>query len=117
MLHSHRWYARPVFFVADLDRALRFYIEQLGFELAWHEGEGAGTVCEVDRSECEIILCQDSTRRDKGRLFVELTSDGIAQFRQELAERVVPHKTTRWGYDVIQVDDPDGNELYFPFEE
>jgi hypothetical protein len=25
---DHRWYARPVFFVTDLNRAMRFYIDQ-----------------------------------------------------------------------------------------
>jgi catechol 2,3-dioxygenase-like lactoylglutathione lyase family enzyme len=33
-----KWYARPVFFVADVNRALRFYVHVLGFEKAWHEG-------------------------------------------------------------------------------
>ena len=111
---THRWYARPVFFVADVHRALRFYIGMLGFEKAWHEGDGTGTVCQVNRSDCEIILCQDSTRTDKARLFVELTADGLAAFRRELAERSVPNKKSWWGYDVTQVDDPDGNELLFP---
>ena len=37
-----RWYSRPVFFVADPDRALRFYIDQLGFEKNWHAGDGRG---------------------------------------------------------------------------
>ena len=62
----HRWYARPVFFVADIHRSARFYVDSLGFEKRWHEAEGAGTVCQVDRGECEIILCQDASRRDKG---------------------------------------------------
>lgn len=113
---THRWYARPVFFVADVNRAIRFYVDTLGFEKRWHEGDGAGTVCQVNRGECEIILCQDAARRDKARLFIELTRDGIADLRRELAERSVPHRQTRWGYDTIQVDDPDGNELFFPFE-
>src|SRR5438128_797789 len=43
----HRWYTRPVFFVADVDRALRFYIDMLGFELSWHAGDGTGKVCQV----------------------------------------------------------------------
>ena len=38
----HRWYTRPVFFVADVNRAARFYVETLGFEKGWHEGDGAG---------------------------------------------------------------------------
>jgi catechol 2,3-dioxygenase-like lactoylglutathione lyase family enzyme len=110
----HRWYARPVFFVADVNRALRFYVNQLGFVKQWHEGDGAGTVCQVNRSECEIILCEDATRKDKGRLFIELTLDGLADWRRELVERSVPSKETWWGYDTLQIDDPDGNELFFP---
>ena len=111
---AQRWYARPVFFVADVNRALHFYIDLLGFEKRWHEGDGAGKVCQVNRGECEIILCEDATRRDKGRLFVELTPDGLAELRREIIERSVPSKTSWWGYDVIQIEDPDGNELLFP---
>jgi catechol 2,3-dioxygenase-like lactoylglutathione lyase family enzyme len=110
----HRWYARPVFFVADVNRAIRFYVDMLGFEKAWHEAEGAGTVCQVNRGECEIILCQDAARTDKARLFVELTAQGLEDLRRELLDRGVPTKETWWGYDTLQVDDPDGNELFFP---
>lgn len=110
----HRWYARPVFFVADIHRAARFYVESLGFTKRWHEADGAGTVCQVDRGDCEIILCQDPTRRDKGRLFIELTGEGRAAFRRELAERSVSSRESWWGYDVVLVEDPDGNELLFP---
>ncbi len=89
----------------------------LGFEKAWHEADGAGTVCQVNRGECEIILCEDAARRDKARLFVELTADGLADLRRELLERRVLTKETWWGYDTLQVDDPDGNELFFPVPE
>jgi catechol 2,3-dioxygenase-like lactoylglutathione lyase family enzyme len=112
---AHRWYARPVLFVADVNRALRFYIDMLGFEKRWQSG--GGTVCQVDRGECEIILCEDGTRRDKARLFIELTADGLAQFRRELVERSVPSSNSWWGYDVVQIHDPDGNELLFPIPE
>jgi catechol 2,3-dioxygenase-like lactoylglutathione lyase family enzyme len=110
----HRWYVRPVFFVADVNRAIRFYVDNLGFEKRWHEGDGTGTVCQVDRGECEIILCQDAARRDKARLFVELTPAGLAELRREIVEHAVPSKESWWGYDVVQIDDPDGNELLFP---
>ena len=111
---THRWYARPVLFVADVQRALRFYEDLLGFEKAWHVGDGKGTVCQVNRSDCEIILCEDAGRRDKARLFVELTQEGIEELRREIVERSIPSRESRWGYDVIQLDDPDGNELLFP---
>ena len=110
----HRWYARPVLFVADLNRALHFYVDMLGFEKSWHTGDGAGTICQVNHGECEIILCQDAERRDKARLFIELTAEGLADFRRELVARSVPTRETWWGYDTLQVDDPDGNELFFP---
>ena len=110
----HRWYARPVLFVADVNRAARFYIDSLGFEKAWHSNDGTGTVCQVNRGECEIILYQDNTRKDRGRLFVELTAEGLADFRRELNERSVPTKETWWGYETLEVDDLDGNELFFP---
>ena len=111
---AHRWYARPVFFVADLTRSLHFYVGLLGFEKAWHEAEGTGTVCQVNRSDCEIILCRSSDRKDKSRLFIELTREGVAQLRGQIAERSIPSKDAWWGYDVIQIDDPDGNELLIP---
>lgn len=110
------WYTRPVLFVADVNRAARFYTEMLGFEKKWHEGDGAGRVCQVNRSDCEIILCEHPTRRDKARLFVELNAAEFAELRRELVARSVPRKETWWGYDSIQIDDPDGNELLFPTE-
>jgi catechol 2,3-dioxygenase-like lactoylglutathione lyase family enzyme len=114
---SQKWYARPVLFVADLQAALAFYVDKLGFTKKWHTDDGQGTVCQVDRGECEIILCEDSQRRDKARLFVELTRDGIDELRREILERSVPHEKAWWGYDVIQITDPDGNELLFPLDE
>ena len=113
----HRWYTRPVLFVNDIQRALRFYTDILGFKTAWHEGDGQGKVCQVDRAGCEIILCEDAGRADKSRLFVELTRDGFAEFKREIAERSIPNKKSWWGYDVIQINDPDGNELLFPLSD
>ena len=110
----HRWYTRPVLFVADVNRAIHFYVDMLGFEKSWHEGDGAGTVCQVNHGEGEVILCEDATRRDKGRLFIELTAAGLTDLRRELAERSVPTRETWWGSDVVKIDDPDGNELLFP---
>ena len=111
---AHRWYTRPVFFVADVNRAARFYVDSLGFEKAWHTGDGAGKICQVNHGECEIILCEDAARSDKARLFIELTAEALADLRREFAERSVPTKETWWGYETLQVDDPDGNELFFP---
>ena len=111
----HQWYSRPVLFVSDLQAALRFYIDKLGFKKKWHSADG--TVCQVDRGGCEIILSEDPARQDKARLFVELNRDGIDELRREVAERTVPTQSMWWGYDVIRISDPDGNELLFPLGE
>jgi catechol 2,3-dioxygenase-like lactoylglutathione lyase family enzyme len=111
---SHRWYMRPVFFVSDVQRALGFYVGKLGFDKRWHEADGKGKVCQVNHGECEIILCEDAARNDRGRLFVELTREGLDQLLRETVERSVPTQKSWWGSDVIRIDDPDGNELLFP---
>jgi uncharacterized glyoxalase superfamily protein PhnB len=103
------WYARPVFFVADVDRTAQFYIEMLGFWKKWHKD----SVCQVNWGNCEIILSQEKERRDKSRLFVELNAAEIDALRRNIAERSTPFEKTWWGYDVIKVVDPDGNELLF----
>lgn len=113
----HRWYARPVLFVADVNRALRFYVDMLGFQKHWHEADGAGTVCQVDRGECEIILCEDAARKDRGRLYIELNAEALADLRRELDVRSVEHVETWWGSNALQIADPDGNELLFPISE
>jgi len=109
----HHWYARPVLFVSDVEGALTFYLEQLGFTKKWH----VQNVCQVDRGGCEIILCEDRSRQDKSRLFIELNRDGIDELRREISARSVPNEKIWWGYDTIRIVDPDGNELFFPLDE
>ncbi len=109
----HQWYARPVLFVSDVDRALGFYIDKLGFKKKWH----VHNVCQVDRGDCEIILCEDKARLDKSRLFIELNRDGMDELRREISERSVPTQKMWWGYDTILIVDPDGNELLFPLDD
>jgi catechol 2,3-dioxygenase-like lactoylglutathione lyase family enzyme len=109
-----RWYARPVLFVSDVRRALDFYVGKLGFEKQWHEAGGKGGVCQVHRADCEIILCEDAGRQDRGRLYIELTREGLDQLLRDTVERSVPSQKSWWGDDVIRIVDPDGNELLFP---
>lgn len=108
---EHTWYMRPVFFVSDIQSAATFYVDKLGFIKKWHEADGKGTVCQVDRGGCEIILCQDTTRNRQSRVFLELSNDGVNQLLKEVAKHSVPTKKAWWGYDVLQIEDPDGNEL------
>jgi len=108
---DHIWYQRPVFFISDIQRSINFYVGMLGFTKKWHEADGAGTVCQVDRGGCEIILCQDPARKTPSRLFLELSKAGVDQLLKEIEERSIPTKKIWWGYDCVQIDDPDGNEM------
>jgi hypothetical protein len=110
-----RWYTRPVVFTDDVKRSLGFYVDVVGFTKDWHEGDGTGGVCQVSRDGCEIILCEDKSRRDRGRLFVSLDDDGIAMLRAAIAAKSIAHKQSWWGMDVIEIDDPDGNQLMFSY--
>ena len=108
---DYTWYLRTVFFVSDIQRAIDFYVGKLGFKKKWHAGDGKGTVCQVDRGGCEIILCQDATRDDRGRVFLELSRKAVDQLLKEVAQRSVPTQKSWWGYDVLRIEDPDGNDL------
>ncbi len=111
---SHRWYVRPVVFVSDIQRSLEFYVGKLGFEKQWHEADGKGGVCQVHRAGCEIILCEDAGRHDRGRLFVELTREAFDELLRESIQRSVATEKSWWGHDVLRIVDPDGNELLCP---
>jgi len=107
-MEESMWYMRPVFFVTDVKRAHDFYANKLGFKMKWQSPEGK--VCQVDREGCEIIL-EENQRNDRGRLFLSLSREGVNELLQEIAERSVKTDKTWWGYDVLQIKDPDGNEL------
>lgn len=114
---SNKWYARPVLFVADIDRAVDFYVKQLGFTQAWrYEDEGKAYVAQVDRHGCELILsCQWPDKVGNGLMFISLDPGVLDALRAELEERGVDAKDGQWGYRLMVIADPDGNELYFPY--
>ena len=111
------WYSRPVLFVAEIDPSVEFYVCKLGFVEAWRYVEdGKALVAQVERDGCEIILsCQRPAGTGHGLLFIALDAGAIDGVRAELEGRGVEVKDAQWGYHVMVVDDPDGNELYFPY--
>jgi hypothetical protein len=70
----------------------------------------------VDRQDCELILsCQEPDRTGRGRVFVSLDVAVLDAVRAELEGRGVSVEDGWWGYRLMIVRDPDGNELYFPY--
>ena len=114
---SKEWYARPVLFVADIDRSVDFYVNQLGFTEQWrYEEEGKAFVAQVEREGCELIFSsQWPDKAGKGLMFVSLDVAVLNALRTELEGRGVNVRDGKWGYRLMVVADPDGNELYFPY--
>ena len=80
---SNKWYARPVLFVADIDRSVDFYVKQLGFSHPWrYEEEGKAWVAQVERQGCELILSsQWPDKVGKGLMFISLDVEVLNALR------------------------------------
>ncbi len=111
----HQWYSRPVLFVTSCERARAFYIDQLEFTLAWDTKDNY--VCQVNHGDCEIILCAEPDRAGQSRLFIELSKAGHDALDAVVEAKSIPTKEVQWGYRTLLITDPDGNELYFPYDE
>ena len=88
------WFARPVLFVADVDRSIEFYVNRLGFTKSWrYEEEGKALVAQVDRQGCELIVSsQWPGKVGMGLMFISLEVDVLQALRRELEGRGVEVK-------------------------
>jgi catechol 2,3-dioxygenase-like lactoylglutathione lyase family enzyme len=117
------WFARPVLHVMDVEASLRFYVDRLGFTSPWRHDEGPGArVAQVERQGCALILADTWPEKiGKGLMFISLNVESEAQvaaldaLRAELEAKGVPVKEGSWGYRLLVVDDPDGNQLFFNY--
>ncbi len=120
------WFARPVLHVTDVEASLRFYVNQLGFTTPWHYDEdGKARVAQVDRQGCALILCDMWPQKvGKGLMFISLNVEpatreaeiaALDALHAELEAKGAPVKDGRWGYRLLVVDDPDGNQLFFNY--
>jgi catechol 2,3-dioxygenase-like lactoylglutathione lyase family enzyme len=120
------WFARPVLHVTDVDASLRFYMNQLGFTNPWrYDEDGKAYVAQVDRQGCALILANTWPEKvGKGLMFISLNVEpatreaaiaALDALRAELESKGVPVKDGSWGYRLLVVDDPDGNQLFFNY--
>jgi len=120
------WFARPVLHVADVAASLRFYVDRLGFTNPWrHEEDGTPVVAQVDRNGCALLLSsQWPDKVGKGLVFISLNVDphgraaqaqALDALRAEFEARGVAVHDGSWGYRLLVVDDPDGNQLFFNY--
>jgi catechol 2,3-dioxygenase-like lactoylglutathione lyase family enzyme len=111
------WYSRPVFFVESVERSIAFYTEKLGFtEGSRYEEGGKILVGQVNREDCEILLnCQQPEKTGRSRIFVSIDLAPLQVLRAEFENRGAPIRDGWWGYNTMIIEDPDGNELFFPY--
>ena len=120
------WFARPILHVKDVATSLRFYVDQLGFASPWRYEEGGKVfVAQVDRQGCALILADTWPGKiGKTVIFISLNVEpptpkalaiALDALRAELKAKGVAVKDGRWGYRLLVVDDPDGNQLLFNY--
>jgi len=120
------WFARPVLHVKDVEVSLDFYMKRLGFTSPWRYEEGGRVeVAQVERQGCALILASQWPEKvGKGLMFISLnvepaTPEGataaLDALRAELEAKGVLVKEGSWGYRLLVVDDPDGNQLFFNY--
>jgi catechol 2,3-dioxygenase-like lactoylglutathione lyase family enzyme len=111
------WYSRPVLFVADINISVGFYAGKLGFSLSWqHQENGTVLVAQVERDGCELILSsQWPDKTGSGLIFISLDVSVLRALRSELEGKGVDVRDGSWGYPLMIIRDPDGNELFFPY--
>jgi catechol 2,3-dioxygenase-like lactoylglutathione lyase family enzyme len=120
------WFARPVLHVVDVEASLRFYVDRLGFTSPWrYDEDGRAHVAQVDRQGCALILADTWPGKvGKGLMFISLNVEpatpeaataALDALRAELEARGAPVREGSWGYRLLVVDDPDGNQLFFNY--
>jgi catechol 2,3-dioxygenase-like lactoylglutathione lyase family enzyme len=120
------WFARPVLHVVDVEASLRFYVDRLGFTSPWrYDEDGRAHVAQVDRQGCALILADTWPGKvGKGLMFISLSVEpatpeaataALDALRAELEARGAPVREGSWGYRLLVVDDPDGNQLFFNY--
>lgn len=119
------WFAPPVLHVTSVEASLRFYAN-LGFTCSWRYEEGSKVVvAQVERQGCALILSKQwPDKVGKALMFISLNAEegtrdaaiaAVDALRNEFEARGVPVKEGSWGYRILIVDDPDGNQLFFNY--
>jgi uncharacterized glyoxalase superfamily protein PhnB len=120
------WFARPVLHVTNVEASLRFYLDRLGFTSPWcYREDGRVRVAQAERQGCALILADQWPEKvGKGLIFISLNVEpdsreaaiaALDALREEFAANGVPVKEGSWGYRLLVVDDPDGNQLFFNY--
>ena len=101
----------PIFQVADMDRAMAFYRDVLGFDPGWSVGEPP-RLASLCRNDIEIML---EVAAAPVLSHVYIVMDGVDEYFAGVtsvgAREVVPLADREYGMRDGRIADPDGNQL------
>ena len=107
----------PILGTRDIERALQFYVERLGFKLAFRDKSNPTNYAGVRRDGAELHM-QFQYEHEMGTLRLRLFVDDPDALFEEYKDKGVFHERTRladtpWGTREFAFYDLDGNGLTF----
>lgn len=110
------WSSSTIFFVSDAGAAADFYADKLGFTVNWrYDEDGRVPAAGVSRDDCSLLLnTQRPDRVGKGTVYLAFGEAGHDAIRADLLAKGVALKDGWWGKRLMIVEDPDGNQIWFP---
>lgn len=113
----------PYVWVADIQKAIPYYRDVLGFEVEFvyeYEWEGGQFgLALMNRGEVTLHLrvCECGDYRHTGMAFYQIMMEGVDELHAEFVSKgaIIRFEPTTqsWGVRDFQVDDPEGNRIYF----
>lgn len=113
----------PYVWVADVEKAIPYYRDKLGFELEfvhtyeWGGGKYGLALMARDAITLHLRVCECGDYRHTGMSFYQVVMRGIDELHAEYVRKGAmirfPPTTQEWGVRDFQVEDPEGNRIYF----
>lgn len=109
--------AVPEIPVSEMDQALNYYQNKLGFDIDW--GGVDGGIAGISKGQCRMFLTDREFRRQHGNaapvmIWLNLNSkeevDELFEIWKAAGARIIsPPESKRWKLHEFTVSDPDGN--------
>lgn len=102
----------PILNVSDMGKSLDYYVNVLGFSIAWQWGEPTG-FAGVKRESVEIFMCEGAQGGGSCwmSIFVEDVDALHSDYQKSGANIVQPPTNFPWGVREMNIEDPDGHRF------
>lgn len=104
--------ATPILNVSSMQESLAYYVEKLGFRIAWQWGDPVGFAC-VARDGVELYMCEGA--QGNGAVWLSVFVNDVDALHEEYLQSgvhiVQPPTNFPWGVREMNIEDPDGHRL------